>query len=222
MADARALFSGIAHDYDRPASLLSFFQYRRWHRRLVSRLDLEPNSIALDVATGTGLIAEDVERAYGARVTGVDLTPAMLARATLDRKAAADARALPFDDATFDAVTFSYLLRYVDDVAATLGELTRVLKKDGALASVEFGVPRSAVLRALWKLYTLRVMPLLSKPFGHGWPEVGAFLGGSIVEWDRAWPLAKQLNAWDHAGIDVTHVKRMSFGAGVVIVGRKR
>ena len=222
MVDARALFTGIAHDYDRPASLLSFFQYRRWHRALVELLDLTGDDLVLDVATGTGLIARDIEAKCRARVIGVDLTPAMLVRSGLDRKAASDARALPFPDATFDAVTFSYLLRYVDDVPGALLELTRVLKKGGALASVEFGVPRSAVLASLWKLYSLRVMPLLARPFKGGWATVGRFLGGSIVQWDLAWPLEKQLRAWDDAGIDVTRVERMSFGAGIVIVGRKR
>jgi demethylmenaquinone methyltransferase / 2-methoxy-6-polyprenyl-1,4-benzoquinol methylase len=222
MTDARALFTGISHDYDRPASLLSFFQYRRWHRALVAQLGLKPDATVLDVATGTGLIARDIQETYHADVVGMDLTPAMLARSGLRYRVAADARAIPVPDATFDAVTFSYLFRYVDDVAATLGELVRVLKPGGVLGSVEFGVPPSPPLRALWKLYSLRMMPLLAKPFGKGWPEVGAFLGKSIVEWDAAWPLSKQLRVWDHAGIDVTRVLPRSFGAGVVLVGRKR
>ena len=61
-----------------------------------------------------------------------------------------DARALPFEDGQFDALTFTYLLRYVEDPAATLQELARVVRPGGTIASLEFGVPRG-VWRPLWE-----------------------------------------------------------------------
>src|SRR5438477_12034390 len=91
----------------------------------------------------------------------------------------ARAEQLPFPDASFDHVTFTYLLRYVDDPAATLRELARVLRPGGRLATLEFGVP-TGVLFPLWWAYTRVGLPLAGRLVSAKWREVGAFLGPSI------------------------------------------
>lgn len=224
VTDARALFTGIAPRYELPASLLSFGQYRRWRRFFAAQTGTAPGDLILDIATGTGLTARALRTATRARVVGVDLTPAMLARAGDGdlAYAAADARALPFPDERFDAVTFSYLLRYVDDVDATLREATRVLKRGGMLVSMEFGMPQRAWARLLWRVYTSVVMPAIARIFGRAWREVGTFLGPNIAAWARAWPAQRQAQAWGNAGVDVLRIRRLSFGACVVMAGRKR
>ena len=83
-----------------------------------------------------------------------------------------DARSLPFEDGQFDALTFTYLLRYVDDPAATLRELARVVKPGGSIAALEFGVPRG-VWRPLWELWTRVGLPTAGRLIGNGWHEVG-------------------------------------------------
>src|SRR4029079_18070145 len=98
-----------------------------------------------------------------------------------------DARSLPFDDAMFDGLTFTYLLRYVDDPAATLRELARVVRPGGVIAGLEFGVPRG-VWRPLWELYVRVGLPVPGGLIGKGWREVGSFLGGSIRAFGREWP----------------------------------
>ena len=97
-----------------------------------------------------------------------------------------DARSLPFEDGLFDAVTFTYLLRYVDDPAATLRELVRVVKPGGTVAGLEFGVPARHLAAALGAVGSRSGLPGAGRLIGNGWHEVGAFLGPSIREPLRA------------------------------------
>src|SRR5919201_1040461 len=159
---ALGLFAPLGPSYDRYARLLSLGQDARWRRFLVSRVEAGPEDVVLDVATGTGAVALELVRRTGCSVVGVDQSPEMLAaaRARLVLAAAtgrvrlveARAEALPFEDEAFDALTFTYLLRYVDDPQATLRELARVVRPGGRIASLEFGVPRG-VWRGPWELY---------------------------------------------------------------------
>jgi demethylmenaquinone methyltransferase/2-methoxy-6-polyprenyl-1,4-benzoquinol methylase len=178
----------------------------------------------LDVATGTGLVAAELLR-RGFDVTGVDQSPEMLAVAR--RRFAngvelveASADALPFEDRTFDHLTFTYLLRYVDDPSATLLELARVVRPGGVVAALEFGVPEGPS-RPLWDLYVGTVLPLVGRALRNGWREVGAFLGDSIRDYWETYPIRLQLDLWRAAGLCELEVRRLSLGAGVVIWGTK-
>jgi demethylmenaquinone methyltransferase / 2-methoxy-6-polyprenyl-1,4-benzoquinol methylase len=216
------LFAPLGPTYDRVGAALSLGQDPLWRRFLVARLPRGGH--VLDVATGTGLVAAQLLR-RGYAVTGVDQSPEMLAVAR--RRFGADvelvnasAEALPFDSGSFDHVTFTYLLRYVADPAATLAETARVVRPGGVVASLEFGVPRGPA-RPLWELYVRSALPAAGLLLGNGWREVGDFLGGSIRGfWDRH-PLQRQLGWWHAAGLDGVHVRRLSFGAAVVIWARK-
>ena len=150
--ETQELFSGLAGPaYSRRAAILSLGQEPRWHRFLASRLRARPDDRVLDVATGTGAVAAELAYRHGYRVTGIDQSDEMLAsaRALLAARGLGDrvelvrgeAEALPFEDASFDGLTVTYLLRYVADPAATLAELARVVRPGGTLASLEFGVP---------------------------------------------------------------------------------
>ena len=90
------------------------------------------------------------------------------------------AERLPFDDGAFDAVSFTYLLRYVDDPAATVRELTRVIATGGSIAMLEFHVPRSPVARAGWWIYTRVLMRVLGTAASPAWARTVAFLGPDI------------------------------------------
>ena len=220
---ARALFAGIAPAYGTPAEILSFGQYGRWRRALVRALGLSSSDLVLDVATGTGLIARNIQREYGCRVVGVDQSTEMMGRAKgLSDRVAADASALPFHDSRFDGLVFSYLFRYVKDPPSTLRELVRVLRPGGVIGSVEFGVPPSPLPRIGWSIHTLGVFPLATRAFGSEWADVGAFLPRSIVEWENEWPLERQIPMWEQAGIVEIKTRRMTYGTGVLIKGRKR
>jgi demethylmenaquinone methyltransferase / 2-methoxy-6-polyprenyl-1,4-benzoquinol methylase len=222
-ADARSLFEGIAHSYEWPAEILSFGQYRRWRNFAVHNLPIAGNALVLDVATGTGVVARALVRRRNARVVGLDLTHAMLRRARGPGIVLVAGRAerLPFPAASFDAVVFTYLLRYVDDPETTLAELTRVLRPGGAMASVEFGVPRRGVLRACWNIHALHVFPFVARLFGRGWRQVARFLGPSIVTFNERWSLGALEDLWRRAGMEHVTTQRLTFGAGVVTFGIK-
>jgi demethylmenaquinone methyltransferase/2-methoxy-6-polyprenyl-1,4-benzoquinol methylase len=229
--DARTLFAPLGPRYDRLAALLSFGQDPRWRRFLVSRVEAGPTDTVLDVATGTAAVAIELVRQKDCFVVGVDQSPEMLdvgrsrvilaGAAKKVRLQEADARALPFDDGTFDGLTFTYLLRYVADPAATLRELARVVRPGGTVAGLEFGVPRGAA-RPFWELWMRVGLPAAGRAIGHGWHEVGTFLGPSIRSHYGEWPLPRLLQAWRDAGIGDVQAKRLSVGGGIVTWGRKK
>lgn len=219
---ARDLFAPLGPTYDRVGAALSLGQDPLWRRFLVSRVP--PGGHVLDVATGTGLVAAELLR-HGHQVTGVDLSLEMLAVAHRRFGAEvelinASAEALPFDSESFDHLTFTYLLRYVVDPAATLAELARVVRPNGIVASLEFGVPKGPA-RPLWDLYVNTALPLAGRVLRNGWPKVGDFLGGSIRDFWRRYPPDRQLAWWQAAGLRSVQVRRLSFGAAVVVWGRK-
>jgi demethylmenaquinone methyltransferase/2-methoxy-6-polyprenyl-1,4-benzoquinol methylase len=228
---ARELFAPLGPTYDRYARLLSFGQDPRWRRFLVERITARPGDVVLDVATGTGAVALELIRQKGCSVVGIDQSAEMLeearrrialAAATKDvRLVEGRAEELPFEEGAFDALTVTYLLRYVDDPAATLAELARVVRSGGTLASLEFGVPPAALPRAAWELYTGVGLPLAGRLIGPGWSEVGSFLRGSIRSFYERLPLERQLALWRDAGVEDIRVRRLSLGGGIVIWGRK-
>lgn len=227
---ARDLFAPLGPSYDRWSRALSLGQDPRWRQFLVSRVDCAPDSSVLDVATGTAAVAIELVRRHGCRVVGLDQSPEMLAGAQSRVEAAGlsdritllegSAEQLPFPDGAFDALTFTYLIRYVDDPGATLAELARVVKPDGVVAGLEFGLPRG-VWRPLWELYVRVGLPASGAVIKHGWREVGSFLGPSIRGLHERLPIREQVELWRAAGIDDVRVRRLSLGGGYVTWGRR-
>ena len=228
---AQHLFTPLPQRYDRLAELLSFGQNGRWRRAMISRIEPAPGLSVLDVASGTAGVALGLARA-GATVVGVDLTEQMLRQG---QRNVADARLsdhiqlvagraeqLPFDDAAFDALTFTYLLRYVIDPEATLRELARVVKPGARVASLEFMLPPSRFWRFWWWLYTRLLLPaggLLTG--GREWYEVGRFLGPSISGHYHRYPLPWTVEAWRRAGFTDVGARVMSLGGGLVMWGTR-
>jgi demethylmenaquinone methyltransferase/2-methoxy-6-polyprenyl-1,4-benzoquinol methylase len=227
---ARRLFTGIAPNYDRPAEVLSLFQYTRWHRFLLSKLRLSGEARVLDMATGTGAVALKLARGPTGRVVGADVTRPMLmqAKARAEREglshrlelAECTAEAIPFVDDAFDAVIFTYLLRYVSDVPSTLRELARVLKPGGAMVSLDFAVP-GPVIYPLWRLYTSVVLPLAGAVLSSSWMKVGSFLDGSIRGFYRQWPEQRLADLWRECGFPGVTRRHLSLGGALVMWGIK-
>ena len=229
---ALTLFAALPHEYDEMGWLLSFGQDRRWRRATVRAIRAGQSDRVLDVATGTGLVAAELVRRFGCAVVGIDQSDEMLARARgrlarephLARRielVRGEAERLPFADGEFDGVTSAYLFRYVDDPAATMRELCRVVRPGGRIACMEFGVPPFAPARLLWRLYTSFGLPAAGRVVSRGWYEIGRFLSRSIPDYYERYPLDVQLRLWRDAGVRSLEVKRMSFGAGVVISGTR-
>lgn len=226
---ARQLFAPLGDTYDRYAALLSFGQDPRWRRFLVSRVAASAGGEILDVATGTAAVAIELVRRHGCTVVGIDQSADMLrtGERRVEQAGLADrirlvqgrAEALPFADGSFDGLTFTYLLRYVDDPAATLRELARVVRPGAPIASLEFFLPQHAVTRSAWEAYVDRGLPLLGRAISPGWEEVGGFLGPSIRTFYERFPIDRLLALWADAGIRDVRARRRSFGGGIVIWG---
>ena len=229
---AQDLFTGLPARYDLLAELLSFGQNRRWRRAMVDRVVPAAPPRVLDVATGTAGVALQLARRTPGRVVGLDLTEGMLRRGRQNvlrdgaegriHVVAGRAEQLPFPDQAFDGLTFTYLLRYVADPAATLRELARVVKPGAPVASLEFFVPPQAFWRFWWWLYTRTVLPAAGGLAGRSWYSVGRFLGPSISEHYRRYPLPWTVDAWGEAGFVDVGFRLMSLGGGLVMWGRKR
>ena len=203
--------------------MLSFGQDPRWRAFLVSRVP--PSAMrVLDVATGTAAVAIELAQAAPSRsVVGVDQSPEMLAggRRAVEATGLGErvsfvlgqGELLPFEDGAFDAVTFTYLLRYVDDPPATLRELARVVRPGGTIAMLEFGVPRG-IWRPFWELYVRVGLPAAGALISPGWREVGRFLGPNIREFHGRCSL---IELWKEAGLVDVVERRLSLGGGMVV-----
>jgi len=227
--EALELFRGLPDRYDRLSAALSFWQDPRWRRTLVSAVAPAAGDRVLDVATGTGMVAAELRRRADCSVVGVDQSAEMLAAArarfagerTRVELVEGQAEELPFTDESFDALTFTYLLRYVEDPPATLRELARVVRPGGRVASLEFGVPPWPPARAAWRLYTAIGLLVLGRMASREWSEVGRFLGPSIRGFYERNPLERIVGYWEDAGLREVQVRRMSLGGGVVMSARK-
>ena len=228
---AQELFAPLAETYDRYARLLSFGRDPRWRSFLVSRVEARPVHAVLDVATGTAAVAIELARRFGCTVVGVDQSPEMLAEGRRRVAAAglagsidlreARAEELPFADASFDGLTFTYLLRYVEDPGATMRELARVVRPGGRIAMLEFFHPRSALPRFGWELYVRAGLPAAGRLISPGWAEVGRFLGPSIRDFWARTPPDRLRELWHEAGIEDVRGRLLSLGGGVVVWGTR-
>jgi demethylmenaquinone methyltransferase/2-methoxy-6-polyprenyl-1,4-benzoquinol methylase len=231
--EALELFAPLPRHYDRVAAVLSFGQDPRWRKAMVEAVEAGESERVLDVASGTGMVAQALVRRYGCRVVGLDQSEQMLAGA--QEKLASDARLaqrvslvrgeaerLPFGDEDFDHLTFTYLLRYVDDPAATMVELARVVKPGGRVASLEFAVPGNAAWRSAWRFYTRVGLPTLGRLVSREWAYTGRFLAESIPRFYERYPIGRVVELWESAGIEDVRVRPMSLGGGVVMWGTKR
>ncbi len=224
---ALELFSELPARYDALSAAFSFWQDPRWRRALVDAVAPSAGEHVLDVACGTGMVSAELLRRAPVALVALDQSAQMLGAARRRFAGSAvelvqgSAEALPFADATFDAVTFTYLLRYVDEPRATVAELARVLRPGGRIASLEFGVPPALWARSLWRLYTRVGLPALGALVSPAWREVGTFLGPSIRGFYAENPLPRIEGWWAEAGLREVRVRPMSFGAGVVMSAQR-
>jgi len=234
---ARRLFAPLPDRYDRLAEILSMGQNRRWRTAMVEHITgpalTTSGSRVLDVACGPARVSRALADATSAHIVGIDLTDEMLMQG-VDAVATAGLQdrislllgrgeQLPFPDASFDGLTFTYLLRYVTDPAATIAELARVVKPGGPIASLEFAVPTAPWWHGAWWIYTRAILPVAGLlTGGRAWFDVGRFLGPSISTHYRNYSVDWTIDAWHDAGIDDVGVRAMSLGGGLVMWGTRR
>lgn len=230
---AQKLFTTLPTRYNILAEVLSLGQNRKWRSTMVEQLVMSNPFTVLDVACGPAGVTMQLARRSEANIVGLDITESMLVQGVRNvenaglegrvRFVEARAEQLPFADDTFDALSFTYLLRYVDDPQATLVELARVVKPGGVMASQEFFVPPNRFWRAWWWGFTRWLLPVGGwLTGGRDWYRVGRFLGPNISAHYRRYSLAWTREAWQRAGFQDVHTRVMSLGGGLVMWGRRR
>lgn len=229
---AQELFAPLPRQYDRLAEWLSMGQNRRWRRAMVEQVASSAPLRVLDVASGTAGVALRLAGQTNAKIIGVDLTEDML-RVGSDRVRQSGqgdriclvvgrAQQLPFSIGSFDALTFTYLLRYVPEPQEALDELARVVKPGGVMASLEFLLPPNPFWRFWWWGYTRLLLPIAGLVTGgRAWFRVGRFLGPNISRHYHRYSVAWTRTAWEKAGFESIGVREMSLGGGLVMWGTR-
>lgn len=213
------MFDDVAPRYDAMNALLSLGSASLWRLATVRALGINAGDRVLDIAAGTGTSSAAIARA-GARVTAFDFSPGMIAvgrqRHPEIEFVEGDAEQLPFDDASFEAVTISFGLRNINDPRKALAEMRRVLVPGGRVVICEFTTPPNALVRGAYSLYLTRVMPGLAKLASSN-PEAYTYLMQSIEDW----PAQGVVCGWlrDAGFVDVGY---RNLTAGVVALHRGR
>ncbi len=214
----QAMFDRVAPRYDLANAVLSLGQDAHWRR--ITAAAAEPlGARVLDVAAGPGNVAAELVARGAARVVAADLSLAMLtAGARRDHDALAwvnaDAQQLPFETASFDAVTISFGLRNLPDPRRALAEFARVTRPGGRVVVCEFAAPTWPPLRAVYGRYLVGALPQLARVISSS-PAAYRYLADSIL----AWPDRREVADWiEDAGYRTVRVKDLA--GGIVAVHR--
>lgn len=222
------MFSAIAPRYDFLNRLLSAGRDRAWRRAAVAATALPHGGRLLDICTGTADMALEAARQFpSARIVGVDFSRPMITRGTSKVERAglagrlqlqvAPAEALPFPDASFDAVSVAFGLRNVPDRQLGLREMRRVLKTGGRAVVLEFTTPPGRLFRGLYLWYFHRVLPWVGRVVS-GHPSAYAYLPASVADFPSPEGLADWMR---QAGfLDVSY-RLLTGGIVAIHVGRK-
>jgi demethylmenaquinone methyltransferase / 2-methoxy-6-polyprenyl-1,4-benzoquinol methylase len=218
MALVQAMFDRVAPRYDLANAALSFGQDAHWRR--VTALAARPaHARTLDVASGPGNVARELVRLGADEVVALDLSFNMLAHGARRtdpriRWVNGNALALPFADATFDAVTISFGLRNMPDPRAALREFARVTRPGGRVVVCEFAAPVVGWFRTIYTRYLVGLLPRMARVVSSSAPAY-RYLADSIL----AWPDRRVIADWiEAAGYARVQVKNLS--GGIVAVHR--
>jgi demethylmenaquinone methyltransferase / 2-methoxy-6-polyprenyl-1,4-benzoquinol methylase len=214
----QAMFDRVAPRYDLANAALSLGQDAHWRR--VTAIAARPvDAHVLDVASGPGNVAVELRERGAAWVTALDLSYNMLAEGA-DRGhdgiswVNGDAMALPFPDASFDAVTISFGLRNVPDPEHTLREFARVTRPGGRVVICEFAAPVNPAFRTVYQRYLVGLLPQMARVVSSSAPAY-RYLVDSIL----AWPDRATVAGWIEAA-GYTEVQVKDLAGGIVAVHR--
>lgn len=218
------MFARIAGRYDLMNVLMSFGRDGAWRSFTVKKARIKPGGLALDVATGTGRIAQEMAQ-HGTKSVGIDFCAPMMVQGRSEGVGAnepvyfagADALNLPFADNTFDCVTTGFAMRNVIDIEGAFREMCRVVKPGGRIVCMEVGKPRFAITRLFHGIYTKRIIPFFGKLIA-GDSDAYTYLPNSMGKFPAPVELARIMRK---AGIQHVEWKQLTFGAVAVHWGTK-
>ena len=218
------MFSAIAHRYDLLNTLLSLRRDKYWRTFTVSSLGLRGDETVLDVATGTGKLARELQRKIGAKgkVVGIDFCKKMLQEAKNSKSPVelvlATSENAPFPDNTFDCAAIGFALRNVPDVERMLLETTRVVKMGGKVVCLEFSRPRHRLLQKIHRLYLFLILPFMGRLIS-GDKEAYLYLPRSIMGFYEPVQLQRIMQNIDLKDV---HFHTLTLGVVAIHTGTKR
>ena len=210
------MFGTIARRYDLANHTLSCGTDFYWRKRAANIVaSWRPGKI-VDLATGTGDLALALQKKLpDAEVTGVDFVPEMLElaqRKGVRKTILADAMQLPFSDGSFDCVTIAFGLRNMENWGGALAEMSRVLGRDGHLLVLEFSLPTRSIVRAIYRLYLHRCLPLLGSLLTRK-KSAYDYLGDSIEEFPSGHAMIDLIEA---SGFRHATLQPLSYGIATI------
>jgi len=222
------MFNNIAGNYDFLNHFLSLNIDKIWRKKVIRIITAQQPNRILDVATGTGDLAIAALRANPERVDGIDISDGMLEvgkqklmQQGLDNKIVlqnGDAEAIPFDDATFDAVTVAFGVRNFEDLDAGLKEMNRVLIPGGICVVLEFTMPRNFPFKQLYGFYFKNMLPFIGRLVSKD-SSAYTYLPESV----KAFPQNEQfLMRLEQAGFSDTSFKTLSMGIAAIYIAYKK
>src|SRR3989339_18605 len=210
------MFNNIAGSYDLLNHLLSFGIDKRWRKRLIGRVLLKNPKTVLDIACGTGDLTLALFK-KGVKVTGLDIAQKMMdvaeekmarhirktQKTTLSKPefVCASAESIPFENSTFDAVTIGFGIRNFENRGESLLEISRVLKKGGTLAILEFATPKNKIWRWFFNLYFLKILPFIGKIISKD-NHAYSYLPQSVSTFPQYEEFASELENFGYVNID--------------------
>ena len=213
----RAMFDRIARVYDRMNSVMTAGMDRRWRERAVDLAAVRPGDRALDVATGTGDLAIELDRrvAPGGEVVGVDFAESMLELAREKapglRFEAGNALDLPYRDGEFAATTVGFGARNFSDLHAGLAEMARVTRPGGRVVVLEITTPQRPPLSWFFRLWFDALVPALGRLAGD--PDAYSYLPSSVRRFPVPAELARQL-----ASVGLEDVRWTLTAGGIIAI----
>lgn len=212
-----AMFDGIARIYDRLNSVMTAGMHHRWRQRATDLAQVGPGDRVLDVATGTGDLAIELQGRVGTggEVVGLDFSEGMLEiarqKASGIRFEQGNALALPYADGEFAAATVGFGARNFSDLAVGLAEMRRVVRPGGHVVVLEMTTPTRPPLSWFFQLWFDRVVPQLGRLAGDS--DAYTYLPSSV----RRWPGPEELGG-DLAATGLTDVRWVLTAGGIIAI----
>ncbi|MGI8893606.1 MAG: bifunctional demethylmenaquinone methyltransferase/2-methoxy-6-polyprenyl-1,4-benzoquinol methylase UbiE [Bacteroidia bacterium] len=221
------MFDNIAGKYDFMNHFFSLGIDILWRKKAISIVAKENPGNILDVATGTGDLALEAYAQTKAEITGIDISAGMLeiAKKKISEKGfgekikivQADSENMPFENASFDAVTVAFGVRNFENLDKGLSEMYRILKPGGLAVILEFSKPTAFPFKQLYNFSFKNILPSIGKIFSDD-KQAYTYLPDSV----QAFPYGQNfLNHLSKAGFKEGKSKKLTFGIASIYTGRK-